>query len=285
MIDRSSQLEYFLPSVKGKGQLSLRLIHYLIGLQNKIVNKSCKIMKTVPKSIKVDGSITPADVINVTPDRDVESLILSTSCYELDLTTKKYNIRFDFNSLRLQIISLWAEGVPSLTIGKLPELECKGDMKLKTRLKQLCVKQEKLTPVISKQISVGCNQIEEVFECLSYLNIAVGYLTTIEMKPDEKLIDFLENLGLPNKFFPPIARKSCLVENIEDLWHILHRRYQEMLIDHNLFHTPESANITAEEIESIKQSVKGKPQVMDLIADYLHRLIYEFNDQDFLNLP
>ncbi|CAD5126001.1 DgyrCDS14181 [Dimorphilus gyrociliatus] len=285
-IDEKTPLEYLLPSTKGNGLASFALINYLVNLQNNLVTKNSELSNSKLEYMQIDETLSIVDVINIDPERNVETLILSTYSYEIDLQSKQSSVKYDFYSLRRQISSSWLENLPVLQFERPPEIVCRDDLRMKSKLKEVGIDQIPLSKAVGDQISAECIHIEEVCESLSILNIAVGYLATISnVNPKTKLIAFLEDLRIRNESLLKSAEKNCNIEHVEDFWHILSRERDKLLIDHQLFITPDSSLIDEEQQKAIRNCIGSNLKVAEDIVIYLHRTIHEHYDHDRMLLP
>ncbi|CAD5126336.1 DgyrCDS14485 [Dimorphilus gyrociliatus] len=191
---------------------------------------------------------------------------IKASSHEIELRSKKETITYNFKFLRHQLSYLWLNNHPELRFNNIPYIVCNNDVLMKTKLKKLNIKQVTLDKDIADQLSQECLLIDEVYNSWSTLNTAIDYLSTLsDVSSNKKLNKFLKELSLKTDCFPKAVKECCNVEHVEDLWSILDREHNKLLIDHQLFIVPDDAQLCQKCKEAIKKSVEQKAKVANEI--------------------
>uniref|UniRef100_UPI0037E8EFFF E3 ubiquitin-protein ligase rnf213-alpha n=1 Tax=Semicossyphus pulcher TaxID=241346 RepID=UPI0037E8EFFF len=224
-LDLSSDFKVLLPRRQGPGLCSTALVSYLIALHNDLVY--CVDKQTGEEtSYKVSpADLTDLHVIRYELERDLMPLVLSNTQYSIERGQETLH-EYDLTKIQQQIISRFLLGKPLITLNGIPTLVNRHDRNYEIILKDVKAKvnQEPLQTLTLFAMAGELHSYSEVFEALSTLEVALGFLAMTGGEPHMQLSSYLEEvLQMENQMAPHIfkALSMCCLKHCVALWQLL----------------------------------------------------------------
>lgn len=224
-LNRNSDFKVLLPRRQGPGLCSTALVSYLIGLHNDLVY--CVDKHTGEEtSYKVSpADLTDLHVIRYELERDLMPLVLSNTQYSIERGQETLH-EYDLPKIQLRLVSRFLLGKPLITLNGIPTLVNRHERNYEIILKDVKtkVKQEPLQTLTLLAVAGELHSYSEVFEALSTLEVALGFLAMTGGEPHMQLSCYLEEvLQMGSQMAPHIlkALSMCFLKQCVALWQLL----------------------------------------------------------------
>lgn len=266
----------FIPSNNGKERLVFKLFQLLIKIQNDLIDKAIELGESSYnfETRNIWKGISQYEVLNLDLQENVELLIKSSCKKKMDMRKEISSIEYDFDLLQRLITFEWIEGRSKLDMNNIPEIHYTDDLMIKTRLKDIDIRQIPIADSLEPFIVEDCKELNEVYSCLRNLKIAIGYIRNARYDAKKTIYSIFKDLDLDKDFFPKAARENCCLENLLGFWQILSRERSKLLVENNLFIDEESNSLNKEQDQQVKKTFRYYK------ATHLLNILHEFFNEN-----
>ncbi|XP_070779019.1 E3 ubiquitin-protein ligase rnf213-alpha [Enoplosus armatus] len=224
-LNLESDFKVLLPRRQGPGLCSTALVSYLIALHNDLVYCVDKHTREETSYKVSPADLTDLHVIRYELDRDLMPLVLSNTQYSIERGQETLH-EYDLPKIQQQIVSRFLLGKPLITLNGIPTLVNRHDRNYEIILKDVKakVKQEPLQTLTLFAVVGELHSYSEVFEALSTLEVALGFLAMTGGEPHIQLSCYLEEvLQMENQMAPHILKtmSMCCLQHCVALWQLL----------------------------------------------------------------
>jgi hypothetical protein len=220
-VDPDTAVSVLMPSSKGLGQCSLALISYLCQVQNQFMEEYSYVTKQKLESKVNVQDADQSHLIAFDNQKDLLQVLLANCNYSLE-AGRGTVVEYDFDTVERQIEDRFVRGRPRLDSSQLDCLIFRQSLNTVNAIKQLSLKidQEPLPMNVTHELEEEYDsRLTDISDMLLNIEIAVGYLNSVNEHADSLLQDFMTNtLKIDRKI---VRRGRIHVKHTKSLWLLL----------------------------------------------------------------